>query len=177
MKRKLLVSLVFLILFSLVRLQAQNFSRDESGNPVITENFLSYLENYEFKGVKNGVYKLSDFQGDIVIIDFWQTWCVPCLKGFKGLQKAKNDWPDKITVLAASPDWADNKRKISRFMKKNEYDFKFVWAKELEKRIKIKSIPYKIIIDPEGNLIGSKSGYESLDSEYLYLKELIAENF
>jgi len=152
------------------------FPLDAKQNPVIDESFAqNIVQNMIFRGIKDGEYKISDMEGKIVILDFWQTWCSPCLKAFKGFQKAKEKWPDKIEILAASPEWADGKRKIKRFIRKNNYDFKFVWAAELEKQLALSSIPYKIIFAPDGSLIKSKSDTEG--KEFQELTQLIEEWF
>lgn len=159
--------LLFATLLLFTRQGLAQLERDASGNPVITQPFVEeVIQPMEFQNMDGESLTLSRFKGKIVIIDFWQTWCKPCLDGFRGLQKAKEEWPDYIEILAASPDWADNKRKIKRFMKKNPYDFHFIWAGELEEQLSLSSIPYKIILAPDGSLIQSKSGTSMPAGEY-----------
>lgn len=45
-----------------------------------------YLES------KGEVLKLSDYQGKIIILDFWATWCPPCRKGIPDLVELKNEF-------------------------------------------------------------------------------------
>jgi hypothetical protein len=92
---------------------------------------------------------------------------------FKGFQKVKEAWPDKIEILAASPDWADSRRNIRRFIRNHDYDFIFVLGYDLEKELSLSSIPYKIIFAPDGSLIKSVSGATGVEGEYSELKALI----
>lgn len=180
---------LFLAIFAFqtkfVQAQNQSFKLDEKGNPVITEELANEIViTAEFKildegSVLNRLFgeskhlKLSDFQGKIVILDFWQTWCSSCLASFKGFQKAKEKWPNKIEIIAASPDWADSRRKIRQFIKKHNYNFNFVLAYELEKELKLSSIPYKIIIAPNGTLIKSVSDSKGVEGEFKEIETLI----
>ena len=174
---------------ALAQAQIQQFDLDKKGNPIITQEIVrKIVETAAFEILDEGsvverlfdeseYLKLSDLRGKIVVIDFWQTWCGPCLASFQGFQKAKETWPDKIEILAASPEWADGKRKIRRFIKDHTYDFKFVLAYELEKDLSLSSIPYKIIIAPDGSLITSVSGSKGPDGEFKALEGLIERWF
>jgi len=154
--------------------------KDAEGNPVVAQQFVEdVIQPMEFQTIngESKTLKVADFDGKIVIIDFWQTWCGPCLTGFKGFQKAKEAWPERIAIIAASPDWADKKRKIKRFMKKHPYDFHFVWAGELEQQLSLQSIPYKIILAPDGSLIQSKSDSAGAEGEYELIQALVKQYF
>jgi thiol-disulfide isomerase/thioredoxin len=155
-------------------LVAQTDTYDAKGNPIISEAVAERIVSDSiFEGMDGGTFRISDMTGKIVVLDFWQTWCAPCLASFKGFQKAKEQWPDKIEILAASPDWADSKRKVRRFMRKHEYDFIFIKAYELERELKLSSIPYKIVFAPDGSLIGSVSDSKGKEGEYEELAKLI----
>ena len=181
----MLIMVVFILQPALVQAQTSPFDLDEKDNPIITEDVAKKIVNTaEFEILDEGsvlermfgeseYLKLSNLQGKIVVFDFWQTWCGPCLASFKGFHKAKETWPDKIEILAASPDWADGKRKIRQFNQKHNYDFNFVLAYELEKDLNLSSIPYKIIIAPDGSLITSVSGSKGPEGEFKVLEDLI----
>jgi len=175
-----------LIIFCNSKLFAQ-FQKDESGNPSLTAEYSNDLLQQEFENIKGGVLNLEDYNGKIVVLDFWQTWCKPCLKGFEGLQKAKLEWQDKIEIIAVSPDLyykdnellpiLDKEDKILEFISKKNYPFQYVFAEELSKELQLKIIPYKIVIAPDGKIIESKSGFGDADKEYKYLNSLVKEYF
>ena len=170
--------LIFLILFLVLKGYSQSFDLDSSGNPEINQEFVNHnLLAETFETIDGKQLNIQDFNGKIVIIDFWQTWCRPCLAGFKGFQRAKEKWPNKIEIIAASPEWADSKGKIKRFIRKNNYNFQFIWAGELEKKLTLKSIPYKIILGPDGSLLYSISDSEGSEQEFKAIEKLIRKYF
>lgn len=174
LRGKILLVLALAFQTLLTQAQSSQFERDEKNNPIITDSYAQYItDELEFETLDGNSVKISDLKGKIIVLDFWQTWCGPCLVSFKGFQKAKESWPDKIEILAASPDWADSKRKIRRFIRKKDYNFSFVLAYDLEKELSLASIPYKIIFAPDGTLVKTVSESKSVEGEYNDLESLI----
>lgn len=58
--------------------------------------------------------KLSDFKGRIIIIDFWATWCIPCLKAMPKLDSVQKKYIDRIKVLSVT---SETRETVERFFK------------------------------------------------------------
>lgn len=142
----------------------------------VEENYHE-IANYSFTGFFGGEYAVSDFEGRIVILDFWETWCGPCLVTFPGFQRAMNEFPDKIMVLAATPGWSNTAIDVARFALENDYDFIYVDGREMARKLEIRGIPYKIIFAPDGSLISHSTGTRGADAEYRLLAALVEEHF
>ena len=70
----------------------------------------------------SGVINSDDFRGKVVLVNFWATWCGPCVAEFPELQKLHNDLQDRgFTVLGLSAD--KREKDVVAFIKKNNYTF------------------------------------------------------
>jgi len=63
---------------------------------------------------------LRDFRGKTVVLNFWATWCPPCVEEMPSLVKMQSDLKDRVVVLAVSVD--EDERSYRSFLKKNNVD-------------------------------------------------------
>lgn len=120
--------------------------------------------------------KLSDYQGKIVILDFWATWCPPCRKGIPDLIELKNEFKDKdVEVIGVSLDGitrgGQTAANVEPFIE--EYGINYPIIRGDEQIVYsfggIRSIPTSYVIDKEGNVI---SRYEGLIPKSQYVKDI-----
>jgi cytochrome c biogenesis protein CcmG, thiol:disulfide interchange protein DsbE len=72
--------------------------------------------NFSMRDIHNKAYELTDFKGRIIIINFWASWCAPCVIEFPQLLDMARAYPDDVTLLTISVD--EEKRNIETFLKK-----------------------------------------------------------
>ena len=63
---------------------------------------------------------LHDFRGRIVVLNFWATWCPPCVEEMPSLVKLQSNLKDRAVVVAVSVD--EDERSYRTFLKKNNVD-------------------------------------------------------
>src|ERR1700741_3922146 len=63
---------------------------------------------------------LRDLRGKIVVLNFWATWCPPCVEEMPSLVKLQSNLKDRVVVLAVSVD--EDERSYHTFLKKNNVD-------------------------------------------------------
>ena len=63
---------------------------------------------------------LHDLRGKIVVLNFWATWCPPCVEEMPSLVRMQSNLKDRVVVLAVSVD--DDERSYRTFLKKNNVD-------------------------------------------------------
>ena len=131
------------------------------------------VKNYVFNDWDGNEVTISDFEGSIVVLDFWETWCGPCLSAFPGFERAISDYPEDIVVIAATVGWQDGRNDAIKFRDEMDYSFIYVDGSELSEELGFRSIPYKIIIDREGNIESVQTGSAGADREYEKLAERI----
>ncbi|MFQ9705393.1 MAG: TlpA family protein disulfide reductase [Enterocloster clostridioformis] len=64
---------------------------------------------------------LSELQGKPVIINFWATWCGPCVKEMPAFERLKDDFGDKIGIIAVN--CGDDAETVKDFVEENGYTF------------------------------------------------------
>ena len=107
----------------------------------------------------------------IIVIDFWATWCAPCIASFPHLDSIQKDYQAQVQVIALSDE---PPQKISDFLKSREYTFSFFAdAKKLVyKRFDVESRPTTAILDANGTLIwvGSSTSLQLVLNDYISKK-------
>ena len=112
--------------------------------------------DFALKSLDGSVVKLSSLRGKIVVIDFWATWCGPCIQSFPYLQKVyekhKND--ADIVILAVNT-WESKAGKdlevhVKDFMAKNTYSFPVLFDEGSVDKYGVEGIPTKFIVDQKG---------------------------
>lgn len=121
---------------------------------------------------QNGVeHTLSDYQGKTVFLNFWATWCPPCLKEMPDIQALYEEYggneEDLIILGIANPKTAENPNnqdgtleEVTQFLTDNGYTYPVVMDTTGESfgNYYISSFPTTYMIDSEGNVFGYVSG-------------------
>ena len=76
----------------------------------------------DLQDLKGGHHKLEDYKGKVVVLNFWATYCVPCVVELPLLNEMQRKYKDKIIVLAASIDDELDRDKLQPFLHKHNAD-------------------------------------------------------
>jgi thiol-disulfide isomerase/thioredoxin len=115
----------------------------------------------------------ADLKGKTVIVDFWATWCGPCISSFPGMQKAVNKYADdpnvKFVFIDTWENGDDQKKKVEEFITTNKYNFHVLLdsdSKVVEK-FKVDGIPTKFIVDKNGKIRFKSVGFSGSDEQLI----------
>jgi thiol-disulfide isomerase/thioredoxin len=125
-------------------------------------------------------FRLSNQQGKVIVLDFWATWCGPCVRALPELQKATSSFNEnKVALLAVNQ--GESKKVISKFLKKKQLKALSVILDENQKiggEYKVKGIPQTVVIGPNGLVRFVHVGFGASTGEQLRkeIKELLSED-
>ena len=119
---------------------------------------------------------LKDYSGKVILVDFWETWCSPCLQVFPAMDQLQNEYPDTFIVLAVNTLISDSEDDARSFIAENDYDIIFVNDTEgFYQQLRVPGIPFKVFVSPDGEIIKSELGSRGTEGDYTYAKEIIEE--
>jgi thiol-disulfide isomerase/thioredoxin len=138
----------------------------------------SIVENAVFVDLDGNEVSVKDFQGKFVMIDFWESWCGPCLQVFPSLNELRAEFPDEFEVLAVTVGFTEGPEDARRFKEEHDYDFNWLYDQHgVFERLGGQSIPFKAYIDPDGNFIKVELGSYGREGDYNRTKAMIEEYF
>ncbi len=143
----------------------------------------SQLPSAQLKDLKGNIVETSSLgnDGKPYIIDFWATWCKPCLRELKAIHDMYPDWQDEtgVKIYAISVDDAQNALRVKPFVERQgwNYDILLDPNKDFAQAMGVSNVPHTIIVDGSGNIVWSHSGYTDGSEEELIekVRELIAK--
>jgi len=112
--------------------------------------------NIAVKDIKGELIRLADLKGKYVLIDFWATWCAPCIAELPNVQAAYTKYHDAgFEVIAVSLD--ESKTPLLDFVKARSIPWRQVHnassGGDLVEAYGVNSIPATFLVDPEGTII------------------------
>ncbi len=128
--------------------------------------FASSAIAFDLKDTAGQPQRLSDLKGKWVIVNFWATWCAPCVKEIPDFAAFAKVQGDKVRVLGVALDWDEtgkreaDERKVKSFAKKVGLTYPLVLGDDKSEKSfgKMKGLPTTIVYDPNGKMVFQKTG-------------------
>ena len=141
-----------------------------------TEEVPVEAPDFEVTLVSGETVKLSDYRGQKVLLNFWATWCGPCVKEMPAFQRLYEEYPDDVVILAVN--CGDTADEVREFAEENGYTFNIAIDEALtaSSLYPTTSIPLTIIVDEEGYISYGSYGAYGADTMYEHYKEILGLN-
>ena len=112
--------------------------------------------NWQLRDETGQTFDFNDVKGKVVVINFWATWCPPCIAEMPSLEKLYNAYNEDVVFLFVS----DEKQEvISKFKHKHKYQFEVHSAlTAFPDAFDVSSIPRTFVIDKNGTIVIDKTG-------------------
>ena len=126
----------------------------------------------ELPGVDKNV-SLEDFRGKVVYLDFWASWCVPCIKSFPWMDEIKQKYSEKgFEIIAINLD--KDRAAADDFLKELNVSFTIAFDESGDSaaQYKLKGMPTSYLIGRDGKVYASHIGFIDKDKEGLE-KEIV----
>jgi len=160
MKKTTILSLGLIFILTL-NLQSQNVKtlpkvnvKDLKGNTI------------DFSTIRNGDKPM--------IIDFWATWCVPCIRELNNIHKVYEQWQKETGVkfIAVSIDDARSSKKVAPFVAGRGWKFEFYLDEnsDLKRAMGVTNPPHTFIVNSRGEIVWEHAGYAEGGEEEIIKK-------
>jgi len=123
--------------------------------------------SFDEKDVAGKPLSLTHYKGKVVLIDFWATWCGPCVNELPNVLKTYEKYHAKgFEIIGISLD--DNAQKLAGFTKEKNMAWQQFfdgqgWLNKLAVKYGVHSIPATYLLDGEGKIIGKDLGGDELE--------------
>lgn len=128
-------------------------------------------QNFTLRDMNGAEVALSSYQGKVVVMSFWATWCGPCKEEMPHLFKMHQELGERgLVVLSISTDDARSVSKVKPFVQKMGYTFPVLLDKEstvISSYNPAKTLPYTVIVGRDGQIVRRTSGYTPGDENEL----------
>lgn len=160
----IIVALILLVL---------RFQKTGSGNPELESDLgqfkpeAGYLTpRFTLRNLRGNLEGLDDHSGKVIVVNFWATWCVPCIKEMPSFETLYRRYRSKgLTLLAVSLD-KEGSSKVQEFVGKYKLSFPVLLDTEgiAEKLYPSFTIPFTYVIDKRGRVVARVDGAKDWES-------------
>ncbi|TNJ43166.1 TlpA family protein disulfide reductase [Tamlana fucoidanivorans] len=131
----------------------------DSNQKMLSET--DYLWNLQ--STSGALLHFDDLKGKVILVNFWATWCPPCIAEMPSLEALFQDYKNEVAFVFVSNETHETTK---TFLNDKNYSFpSFVPLTEYPKLFNVSSIPRTFLIDKSGHIVIDKTGAANWDSD------------
>ena len=120
-----------------------------------------------------GEFTLADHEGKVILLNFWATWCGPCVGEMPAFERLQETYGEDLALVAVNS--GEDEASVAGFLEENGYTFPVVLDQEyaVSNLYPTEGIPYTVIIGTDGKVASIQLGAGDADAMYEHYCELI----
>ena len=121
------------------------------------------ISETELKALDDEDFKIADFEGKVVLINLWATWCGPCLEEMPYFRKLQDKYGDDGFIVVGLNSDEETEFQVREFVKEQKLNYKIGWAtpevtEEFYKISRLPGIPQTLLLNRHGEMTGMFRG-------------------
>ena len=125
----------------------------------------------EYPSIQTTESKEINLNEGVIVLNFWATWCGPCLKELEAINQGieDGDIDDEVQVIAVSIDDARTSKRVKSMVRGKAWDFEIVLDpnQDLKRQFNVLNPPYTFVLK-DGKIVFEHVGYRPGDEEELF---------
>jgi len=164
-----LLTIKFILIFIYLISSSSSYAIQELNlkNLVVHKN-PKKLEKINFKNINNEIINLNKFENSLIIINFWATWCAPCIEEMPSLNRLQINPNFKNLQIIPINIGRDSVEKSKNFYKKlNINNLKIYFDKDVElaNKFLLRGLPTTVFINKKGEEFARVIGFVNFDDK------------
>ena len=147
---KIYIHIFVILFFAQQLLSAKNYSKN-----IVVHKKPIEIKELKFQDFSVNEVDLTGKKGNIMILNFWATWCVPCKKEMPSLERLSKKYPEILIypINLEKPN-QDKTKKFFTDLEISKLDIYFDSEFSLVKQFSMRGVPTSILIDKDGDEFG-----------------------
>jgi thiol-disulfide isomerase/thioredoxin len=115
---------------------------------------------FSLTGLKGATLDLDSLRGNVIVMDFWATWCGPCRVQHPLYEQVKKRFAERDDVVFLAINTDEDRSLVEPFLEKNQWSSKAVYFEDgLSHLLRVSSIPTTMVVDKDGQIFSRMNGF------------------
>jgi peroxiredoxin len=181
MKKPILFSIVVVIFSTAWVFYTSLKNQEQTANMFSAPQKGFLAPDFSLSNLEDEAIQLSNFKGNIVMVNVWASWCKPCQYEMPAMQKIHEKYSENgLVILAVNNTYQDNFSDVINFVTKNNLTFPILLDRtgEVSKLYQVQALPSTYFIDQKGIIndiiIGGPMSEALIESKILEMEENVS---
>jgi len=131
---------------------------EERDRAIVAEPLDVPAPDFELEDLAGTIWRLSELAGQVVVLNYWATWCAPCIAEMPYYQSLVNEYADAdVVFLAISTD--RDTSVVAPFIEQSGYEFTVLYDRDSADAFDVSGVPATIVIGADGSIKYRTAGF------------------